>query len=296
MIVWAVAILGFALALAAGLGLGQSALTPKAPSAVPTGSPPVGGASQPATRPVLTFATYNICFANRDLRTVLKLIQQCQADVVALQETNDQSLTLLRPNLAKLYPHVFFQNAPAAGGLAFFSKLPLKNARYIRPTVGWFGGLEAQVACSGATILVRNIHLHPTVPDPRSGPLAALQLLGQTEQIRSQEIETICKSLPRDKRVVMLGDFNSSPDWAATTYLAKRGFVDSFAAVTPNAATQPTWRAKINGSEYRFRLDYIFHDSGLKTLASRIVQADASDHYMVISRLELPPAAPTTKP
>lgn len=289
--------LGCVLALAAGLGLSQSGGTPTPARAAATSSPPTAAASQPATRPALTFATYNICFANRDLKTVLKTLQQCQADLVALQETNDQSLNFLRPGLAKLYPHVFFQNAPAAaGGLAFFSKLPLKGARYLRPTVGWFGGLEAQVVFSGATVLVENIHLHPTVPDPKAGPLAALELFVQTEKIRGQEIELICKNLPPDKRVVMLGDFNSSPDWAATTFLAKRGFVDSFAAVTPNAATQPTWRANVNGSEYRYHLDYIFHDAGFKTLASRIVQADASDHFMVVSRLELPPAGPTSKP
>ena len=38
--------------------------------------------------------------------------------------------------------------------------------------------------------------------------------------------------------------------------------------------------------ELPLRIDYIFHTRHLRTLESRILQSDASDHHLLVSRLQ----------
>lgn len=256
-------------------------------------------ASAPASRPTLTIATYNICFVNSNLNAVLKTLQQCGADVIALQESNEQSVTFFRAGLGKTYSHLFFQHAPAAGGLAVFSKLPLKNPRYQRPTIGWFGTVTFEIELAGIALFIEDLHLTATVPEGKQNLLQMLDLYMRTEDIRLKEITAVFQGLPADKRTILLGDFNSEPEWAASKFVIGKGFVDSLAAADPKAAKSPTWHGKFGGADYQYHLDYIYHDKQFKTLESRIVPGEGSDHYMVMSKLELPasrPAGPTSNP
>ena len=46
----------------------------------------------------------------------------------------------------------------------------------------------------------------------------------------------------------------------------------------------------------KLKLDYILHGEQFKTRKSRIVREGNSDHFMVISEVELLPATATSKP
>lgn len=100
------------------------------------------------------------------------------------------------------------------------------------------------------------------------------------------QIGHIYEHLSDKMPAIILGDFNSGSTFCAPEFLKARGFTDSFSSVTENADEHFTWHWPHEGVDWRFRLDYIFHrGGGIRTLESRIVPTEASDHYLVISTL-----------
>ena len=69
--------------------------------------------------------------------------------------------------------------------------------------------------------------------------------------------------------------------------LRQRGYRDSFAAVNENPDDWATWRWDLGGHPLAMRIDFIFHDDALDTIASRIITNESSDHSLVVSELAL---------
>lgn len=242
--------------------------------------------------PALTIATYNINWGNPDLKTVVAAIREARADVVALQETNAESEVFLRKELKDEYPHREFHAAAAAapvGGFAFLARKPFKSVTFIEPRFGLFGAFVAEVEFQHASVQIVNAHLQPGIPKGNEGLRGIWRLFQDMEDIHAQEIESLYESVAKDKAAIVLGDFNSLPTLSAPAFLKEKGFTDSFAAVNKDADRQATWHWKENGVEYRFRLDYIFHSAQISTIESKIVKREASDHYLLVSRLRYAP-------
>jgi len=280
-----------ALVVAAAVGL-PLRLRAAPPGNEPTSHPASAASSTaPASKPAaeFTLATFNINYGNPDLKSVVETIRKADADLVAVQEVNEQSANLFRNALGKLYPHMQFRFAPAAGGFAFLSKRPLLKLQYHPPSFGWFGFWLAQVELGGKTLHVGNVHLLPTIPQAGDGVAELMKRFLATEPIRFREIEHVFGKLPKGDPVVLLGDFNSTVQMAAPQYLIQRGFADSFAAVNEKADRQASWHWKIKEVDWRLRIDYIFHTAHFRTLSSRILETAASDHFLVVSRLTWKP-------
>jgi endonuclease/exonuclease/phosphatase family metal-dependent hydrolase len=244
---------------------------------------PVPGA-EPAA-PVLTLATYNINWGNADLPGVTRTIRKAEADVVALQEVNAVSEAHLRGQFGRDYPHSVFKSGDAASGFGFLSKLPLENVRFVEPKHGFFGTYLADVSAGGKSVQLVNVHLQPAIPKDGAGAAAIIVLYQKMEATRAKEMERIGELLAKDRPVVVLGDFNSLPGGAGMTLLTGRGFTDSFAEANPAEKQATTWHWKQQGSEVKLRFDYIFPSRDIRTLESRIVPSDASDHDLVVSRV-----------
>jgi vancomycin resistance protein VanJ len=239
---------------------------------------------------VFKVATFNINWGNPDLPEIARRIAAADADVVAVQEMNDQSDRYLRRQLGKTYPHFHYRGPEgryAAGGFGFLSKHPLTDLKYLPPKAGLFGVWTCEVQVAGRPVQLVNVHLTPFMLPEEGGALAAWRLFGKVEDIHAEEIKQVGSVLAKDEATIVLGDFNSPSTFAAPQYLVKRGLTDSFAAVTKNADEHPTWHWPWGKTELKFRLDYIFHTDGIKTLESRIVKTGASDHNLVVSKLEV---------
>ncbi len=235
--------------------------------------------------PVLTLATYNINWGNADLPGVARTIRKAEADVVALQEVNAVSADYLKKRFGPDYPYSVFKPGDAASGFGFLSKRPLANVRFVEPKHGFFGTYLADVSAGDKTVQVVNVHLQPVLPKDGAGAAAILALYRKTEATRAKEMERIGELLAKDRPVVVLGDFNSLPGGAALAQLSARGYTDSFAEANPADQQATTWHWKWQGTEVKFRLDYVFPSGDFKTRESRIVPSDASDHDLVVSRL-----------
>ena len=254
----------------------------------------LGGLASPAAeRREFTIATYNVLYQNRDLPKLVATLNAAAADLVALQETNPESETVLRRELAAHYPHMVFRSGTkVSDGFGFLSKAPLCHLRFLDPLPGSRGAWFAEVTLGGTRLEVVNVHLAtPQLGHLQSLP-AVMTAFQQAEELHAREIARIHALLTHARPGIVLGDFNSFSFFNAPTWLAQRGWVDSFASVTENADQRGTWDFRHADNRWSFRIDFIFHSPDLRTLNSRILSSPASDHYPVVSRLgwrEIPP-------
>jgi endonuclease/exonuclease/phosphatase family metal-dependent hydrolase len=225
-----------------------------------------------------------------NLPLVAETILRSRADVVALQETNEESEAYLRDTLSMFYPNMIFKGWKgyhASERVGFLSKAPFVHVEFIPPKAGLFGSLIARVSWGRTYVRIANVHLQPP-PIARmnniNGILKVFKVLRDTHQ---KEMAAILSILRRDKAAIIMGDFNSTSLDAASILVKKSSFVDSFAAVTVEADGHPTWHWRMFFGEIALRIDYIFHSKEFETISSKVLPSDASDHYLVLSRLRL---------
>ena len=243
---------------------------------------------QPAT---LTLATYNINRANADLAGAAETIRKSGADLVCIQEANAESEEFLTRELAEEYPHAAFRYGRRYNGFGFLSKVEIGELKLIK-AVEFFNTWTTEIDFDGRPLRIVNVHLHALNPRKGNEPLQILEALRKTENIRAKEITNVCQRLNPDMPSIIIGDFNSLSGFCAPGFLKENGFIDSFASVNEDPNSHTTWHWKWKGKDLGFRIDYLFHPESLSTLESRVEKSDASDHYLLVSKLKWTPKAP----
>ena len=219
-------------------------------------------AELPPERAVLRIATYNINFANRRLDAVVDAIRRADADVVWLQETNDESAAVLRREFAGRYPHIRFYGSVrpyAAGGFALLSAFPLKREKFMPAEHGLFGICTVEVQCGRREIQMLCVHLQPVlIPRGGGSVLSVLQAFEAAEQTHRRETAEVLRHVRQDVPVAIVGDFNSGSTSHVPMRLTESGFTDSFAAANESPDDYPTWRwpTQFGHAELRNRLHF----------------------------------------
>jgi len=261
---------------------------PVAPAPVPAPHARAEAAQprEPVVSEEFTVATFNMNWGNVDLADTVRVIAGAEADVVCMQETNPESERAIREGLSRVYPHMHFtRDVRYSSGFAVLSRTPLSNVRFLEPEFGFFGTLFADIELGGRRVRVASVHLEPVVPRNGEGAGDILALFFKVEGLHLKEIGRIAAELPEGVPSIVAGDLNSASFGSAPRFLKNRGFVDSFAAVTPKPDAHTTWHWNHHGTDLRFRIDYVFHSPEMRTLESRVVEAPSSDHKLVVSRL-----------
>ncbi len=104
-----------------------------------------GGGNQPAP---LIIATWNINYNNQDIDEVVRLLRDSDADMICLQETTERSETILKRELAELYPSQFTAGHAGrflAEGFQVLSKQPILNPRFVPPVQTYFGHVAFEI-------------------------------------------------------------------------------------------------------------------------------------------------------
>jgi len=223
--------------------------------------------------------TYNVNYGGYRADLNLAAIMSAKADVVCLQETSPAWEAYLRPRL-KNYPHVLFRNAPAAGGMAVFSKFPVKELAWHKPRAGWFHGwaLEAKTPLGPVEIL--SVHLRPPLGD-RGG--VSLGAFGRTKKIRLAEVTELEARLDPKKPRIVLGDFNEQEAGRAVKYLVAKGYTDALSLFDRRSHT---WRWNARLIRLRRRFDHVLYSPELDPCRAEVIKAGASDHLPVRAVLE----------
>ncbi len=197
------------------------------------------------------------------------------ADLVLLQETNEQWERALRKRLAKSYPYMAFRHCCRAGGLAVLSKHPFEQKEYIEPQAGgWFPAWRLLVDSPLGKLQVLNLHLHPPVSD--SGSVVSGYFT--TPAVREAEISQYFPHLDPSLPTIVAGDFNESAGGRAIVYLEERGYRS---ALPQFAGSQNTWRWKTSVGTVRSQLDHLVYNDKLEPLDVQVMREGRSDHLPV---------------
>ena len=237
----------------------------------------------------IRIATYNINWGNPSLTEVAKAIRAARADVVCFQETTAESERFLRRQFSGEYDEIAFTGGDGtyiADRFGILSRLPIADRTFYEKSDGLFGFWLLRLRLEDGEIQVANLHLTPFSVHPEAGETmwSAMQAVEAAHEL---EISRVIESLSEDAPVIVLGDFNSMSWMIAPTTLVNHGFIDSFASLHAAADAQPTWHWFVGDIELTGRIDYIFHDRHFRALESEVIESEASDHWLLVTRLVL---------
>ncbi|HEX5398968.1 MAG TPA: endonuclease/exonuclease/phosphatase family protein [Verrucomicrobiae bacterium] len=235
-------------------------------------------------------ATFNLNCRNPHTDQILDALKDTKADVLFLQETTVESERFLATQLNASYPYFYATGHLgrfAEEGLAFASKIPLREVTFSPPDKGFFGFYSATCRVGETTVKLINVHLTPFVIRQGAGIVGDLAEIQGTEDKHAAEIETIVRTFDVGQPVIVAGDFNSPSTFIAPSRLTKMGLVDSFAATHSDPNTHPTWHGTVASVDLRLRLDYIFHTRRFQSVESEIIEQGGSDHFPIVSELRL---------
>jgi endonuclease/exonuclease/phosphatase (EEP) superfamily protein YafD len=276
--------------------------------APPAGPPDKAVATRVATQPGRSFTliTFNINYGMPDAATTVRTIESSGADIVCLQETQARWATLLRDRLARLYPHMIFNNPPGfpAGGLAVLSKFPTTQRLFQTPAGSWAPIQVVEARTPIGPVLLMNVHLRPGAGRTVAEVIRE-QLIDLPEAHRKEIAAAFDKAKlatrpdsptanDRDARppLIVIGDFNEQDGGAAVAWLvAQQGLADALPQFDAKSETWQ-WTTKEFG-RISARLDHIVY-RGLGLVSARVIdQPWSSDHRPVEAVFRSPPPAAT---
>lgn len=219
--------------------------------------------------------TANVYERNRDYKTLIRQVHECDPDLVFLVETDAEWMRAV-DGWGQKYPHSLAEPLGNTYGLLLYSKLPFREAevRYlVEPDVPSVK-LIVELA-SGQRVAVTGLHPKPPVP-------------GEDERTTAKDKELMLvaeETTKTDLPVIMIGDLNDVA-WSYTTELFRktarlldprrgRGFYSTFNAKNPLM---------------RFPLDYIFCSNDFGLVGMRRLPKNGSDHFPMFIELQYDPA------
>lgn len=233
-------------ALVAGIALVAS-VVPRA-----TGDP-----ATPGGRPVLTVMSVNVLRGHADPHAVMRLVEEHDVDVLALEESRAAFVARL-------------DGFGAAGRLPYRNAAPLDEALLsavpLRPT-GW--PAEADVRVGSRVIRLRTVHPRP--------PVTAAGWRDWKD-----ELAALPPSGPGPIRHVLAGDFNATLDHPELRDVIDRGYVD--AADATGAGLRPTWPAG-RRLPPEITIDHVLVDERLAVASFGVHPVPRTDHRAVIARI-----------
>jgi endonuclease/exonuclease/phosphatase family metal-dependent hydrolase len=245
--------------------------------------------SEPETDSHIKIMTYNIHFGiDTDgfysVENIVEVVTSSGADVVGFQEITRSSplngfgdlgsqLTIAMEKEGFKYSFIGDTGEQALRN-AIFSKYPMSEMEVFKlePLVSYQRtAVKATINIEGNEVvfLVTHVtHINETTPN-----------LDRVEQITNL-INLADTNLP----VIIMGDFNSEPDWPEVQTFLLAGYLDSWEEANTGGLTL-TWPS----NKPIQRIDYIFLLNGTSSfipVSSSIIDTQASDHLPVITKIE----------
>ncbi len=236
--------------------------------------------------------TFNIHGEADILDPMVKILQACDADIVALQELSREAADCFKAALSERYPYqALYTTRYASQGQGVLSRFPITAERYWQnPHIAMhtLGHLRVELDVEGTTITLYNAHpIHPGMGND-----------GFSTRPRGAEIDVILAQAASDSGpILIMGDFNMTDQSEDYERITQR-FGDSFGTVgwgmgftfpdLSDFQSLPSyWPLPVR--LFRFlRLDYIFHNSYFQPLHTYVwPTAGGSDHRPVFAELTL---------
>ena len=238
----------------------------------------------------------NVWGNNHDLSSTESWIRQSEADVVLLQEVSPAYAKDRLPDLQDLYPYQSAQpDNTRWGGNITLSRYPIVSTEYVDLGVPNEPAPERLVLnIHGQKIAVYNVHLawpSGNADERLTADSFYLRLLFDFDDTkRNQQIASLLDHLKTEPYPSILGgDFNTS-DFSATYGKLAAQLHDSFKeAGVGLGGSWPVARARGLPAFIPplVRLDYLWHNDGLRTVNAWQGPPVGSDHLPLFALLEI---------
>lgn len=233
------------------------------------------GESMAGTIPAIRVMTYNIHRGinkdnELDLDGISEVIKSSGADIIALQEVERFSVrTGFRDQIGYIADKLSMQHAFGKSinilngqyGNAILSKYPIEEYE-VRELPS--EGEQRTLLKAGLNVYGNRISVYSTH-------------LGLEQSERELQVKEIMRITGDEKNFILAGDFNTKAD---KLDLFSRNFIDT-ASLTGNS------KATFEKEGLSGRIDYIFISKDFKVKEYDVLESNASDHYPVISTLNL---------
>lgn len=208
-----------------------------------------------------------------DMDVTARLIRAEQPDIVLLTELLPAHLPALRA-LGDILPHRVGTPPRSIFDVVLMSRMAIASSRIRFPASRMFPVIEARLCREpgGAATCLTVIAMHAPRPEFRSGE----------DQIKTFTLVAERAAAVRDRRVVVMGDLNTTPYSPRFRDLARRGGLTDAAIGAP---WRTTWISRF--PPFGLTLDHVLLGAALRPLGRRVADGIGSDHFPVIVDLAL---------
>jgi endonuclease/exonuclease/phosphatase family metal-dependent hydrolase len=242
---------------------------------------------------IMTYNIHSCVDTNRNVNPskLVEIIAEHNADIIALQEVDDQMPLRENQNQARFFAdelgmkHIFFPTENSGlhkFGLAILSRFPFNRCHciflpnlYPRLKPRKRGSIRASIQTPAGPINLINTHL-------------SLFKLERRKQLKTLLGESWLMAVPEDEPVVICGDMNAGP--LSKTYRTLSRYLTDVQKDLKDSRShvfQPTFHSK----SPLFRIDHIFVSAHLKTISVEVRRTPgtqtASDHLPVVADLTI---------
>ncbi len=245
----------------------------------------------PTGAETLTVATINPLGDNRMPQGVVDLIAATDADIVGLQELDQNLAALLTSELSEDYP---YQRLDPTGipGMGILSKYPLEDKEFVRQST-WVGNTQAVIVQSPhGDFAWLNQHYQVTAPYT-TDPLEFITIIDWTFAERSKNVQDTFnwQDQHAEYPLIITTDFNATDFSDAHQLLTSRNLADTWHEVGTGFGFSfpvPGSRAPLALLPFNYlRLDYVFHTPEFHPLTIEKLPYDGdSDHLGMLATFE----------
>jgi endonuclease/exonuclease/phosphatase family metal-dependent hydrolase len=260
---------------------------------------------------VRLFDLYNWFHNNETRHRIFQFLKKESPDVICFQEfyssdskdRNFKNEDSLKYYLQAQFSHLEYTvtlHTTDHWGIATFSKYPIINkaSTHFAKTGGNIF-ISSDIKVHNDTIRVYNIHLESirfdwpeykfienltnedVEQDEIKGSLTILRHLKKAFVKRATQVDILRDSINESPyKVILCGDFNDTPS-SYTYSIVSDKLNDAFRESGNGAGKTYT------GPFPSFRIDYIFHDPGIKSAGYRTIREKMSDHYPISCMMKI---------
>jgi endonuclease/exonuclease/phosphatase (EEP) superfamily protein YafD len=231
-----------------------------------------------ATGAELSVLTINLLAGGAAGPELVRLVRSTGADVLFLQELTDEAMIRLkRAGLNELLPNEMLEiEGYRYRGSGIYARYPLREGLTIGPSYASQPTARLEFP-SGQSVELVCVHPHPPWP-PWTWP-AAPRWRGELAALPPA-------AAPGDPPVILVGDYNATPDHAQFRRLLGLGYVDAASQVGNGLV--PTWGPEPRGRPTLFTVDHVLVDPRCAVLSTAVHTLPGSDHRALFARFRLP--------
>ncbi len=260
---------------------------------------------------VKMFDLYNLSGRQNILDNIFNYIKKKDPDIICFQEfyatnTNHKFTENYIVKRMKQYPHRYIKYhytkfTIGRSGIATFSKYPIINKQILKFENTTNSTIVTDIRIKGKTIRVFNNHLESIrlnkqdidligkmrsvdgLDNEKENIIAVAKKMVNAFKRRAIQADVIKKQIENSSfPVIVCGDFNDTP--VSYVYHSMRGNLkDAFVEAGKG------FGGTYNGRLPSFRIDYILFDPSFKAYNYTRDKVELSDHYPVITTLDLAP-------